>query len=73
MTADEVQAMLNMMQKQEKQYRGYFGKRQQQPRGQEPDLFNMSPEEIMQYMQQRMNDPFSEPQSPGRKGDEKDW
>ncbi|HRU40163.1 MAG TPA: hypothetical protein P5511_09815, partial [Candidatus Goldiibacteriota bacterium] len=63
-------------QNQEKNLKGYFGKQQQRQRqsAAEPDLFNMSPQEIMQYMQRRMEDPFMEEPQPGRgSGNEKDW
>lgn len=74
MTADEVQALLNQKQNQEKRLQGYFGK-QYQKQGQEPDMFNMSPMEMMMYMQKKMMDPNYEPQQPnkGGGGDEKDW
>jgi tetratricopeptide (TPR) repeat protein len=73
MTADEVQALLNQKQNQEKRLQGYFGK-QYQKQNQEPDMFNMSPAEIQQYMQKRMMDPFGEqPQQGGGQGNKKDW
>jgi Ca-activated chloride channel homolog len=74
MTADEVQALLNQKQNQEKQLKGYFGK-QYKKNTQEPDMFNMSPQEMMQYMQQRMMDPFNEQQPPQKNGEgkKKDW
>jgi Ca-activated chloride channel homolog len=74
MTEDEVQAFLNQKQNQEKQLQGYFGK-QNRKQNQEPDMFNMSPEQIMQYMMQRQMDPFTgEPQQKQQGGgNEKDW
>ncbi len=74
MTADEVQALLNQKQNQEKRLQGYFGK-QYKKQDQEPDMFNMSPAEIMQYMQRQMNDPFGEQkqQKGGGNGNKKDW
>jgi Ca-activated chloride channel family protein len=74
MSKDEVQALLNTMQNQEKQYRGYFGKQNNRPQNQgAKDLFNMSPEEIMQYMQGQMNDPNMTQQAPRGDSKEKDW
>ena len=75
MTEDEVQALLNQKKNQEKQLQGYFGK-QNQKQNQEPDMFNMSPDQIMQYMMQRQMDPFTgEPpqKQQNGSGDEKDW
>jgi|DewCreStandDraft_4_1066084.scaffolds.fasta_scaffold01831_11 Ca-activated chloride channel family protein len=78
MSDDEVQALLNMKKKQELQLRQYFGN-QYRKKNQEddfPDFFNMSPAEIMRYMEQRMMDPFSEfepKKNRSGSGDKKDW
>lgn len=73
MTEDEVQALLNQKQNQEKQLQGYFGK-QYQKQNQEQDMFNMSPQEMMMYMQRKMADPnYEPPQKQGGGGNEKDW
>ncbi len=74
MTDDEAQALLNMMQKQEKKYRNYFGKKYRRKKGvyDFPDFFNMSPEEIMEYMDRKMMDPFEE-RSRGSGKEKKDW
>jgi len=74
MTDDEVQALLNLMQKQEKKYRNYFGKKYRRKKGvyDFPDFFNMSPEEIMEYMDRKMMDPFEERKQGGGK-EQKDW
>jgi len=59
MSDDEIQAMLNQMKNQEKQVEGYISRQKQQQQkynNQEmPDMFNMSPQQIMQYMENRMN------------------
>jgi Ca-activated chloride channel family protein len=72
MTADEVQALLNQKQNQEKQLQGYFGK-QYRNQSQAPDLMNMSPEQIMQYMQDRMMNPNAQPPQKSGQGEKKDW
>jgi Ca-activated chloride channel family protein len=73
MTEDEVQALLNQKQNQEKRLQGYFGK-QYPKQNQDPDMFNMSPQQIMQYMMQKQMDPnFEPPQQGGKGGNEKDW
>jgi Ca-activated chloride channel family protein len=76
MTPDEVQALMNQVQNQEKQYRNYFGNqyRSKQNQGM-PDIFNMSPRQIQNYMMQQMMDPNQQQQQPqqGGNGDEKDW
>lgn len=76
MTDDEVQALLNMKKKQEQQLRQYFGNqyRKKNRENDFPDFFNMTPDEIMRYMEQRMMNPFSEPKrNRGESGDKKDW
>lgn len=74
---DEMQAILNMMQKQEKQLRQYYGNQNRYKRQERdfPDFFNMTPEEIMEYMQRQMMDPFEEPNISRKKANpqEKDW
>jgi len=74
MSEDEIQALMNMMQQQEKRLQGYFGnqQRQQQRDTDFPDFFNMSPDEIMRYMERRMMDPQQQGQRQGS-GGEKDW
>lgn len=75
MSEDEVQAVLNNYNKQEKQYRQYFGQRNR-PQNDElsmPNFFNMSPQEIMDYMEKRsMMQPYGNEQ-PKKQGNEKDW
>jgi hypothetical protein len=73
MTKDEVQALLNTMQNQEKQYRGYFGKQPRAQNQREQNLMNMSPDEIIQYMQRQMMDPNMVQQPPKGDSKEKDW
>ncbi len=76
MTDDEVQALLNMKKRQEQQLKQYFGKQQKKNYHDEdfPDFFNMTPDEIMRYMEQRMMNPFAEPKkNRGQSGDKKDW
>ena len=74
---DEMQAILNMMQKQEKQLRQYYGNQNRYKRHERdfPDFFNMTPEEIMEYMHKQMMEPFEEFNMPRKKGNpqEKDW
>ena len=75
MSEDEMQAMLNNMKKGEQQYKKYFGKQQMSKQKTDafgmPDLFNMSPEEVRQYMLNRMNGNFQQPKKQG--STEKDW
>jgi tetratricopeptide (TPR) repeat protein len=75
MSADEVQAIMNQVQNQEKQYRAYFGKQNQQRQNQDqfPNIFNMSPEEIHNFMMRQMMDPNAQQQAPKGNSDEKDW
>ena len=68
---DEAQAILNMMNRQEKQLKQYFGTGKKKQGSSQPDIFNMSPEEIMQYMRGNMNEPLTGQKS-GKSG-EKDW
>ena len=75
MSQDEIQAVLNNYNKQEKQYRQYFGQ-QNRPRQDDmsmPNFFNMSPQEIMDYMEKRsMMQPYGNEQQK-KNPNEKDW
>lgn len=76
MSKDEVQALMNMMQKSEKDYKNYFGKqyRHKQNDNDFPNVFNMSPEEIHNYMMRQMMEPDDMRQAPKTGGgNEKDW
>ena len=76
MSKDEVQALMNMMQKSEKDYKNYFGKqyRHKQNENDFPNVFNMSPEEIHNYMMRQMMEPDNMRQAPKKGGgNEKDW
>lgn len=76
MSADEVQALMNMTQKSEKDYKNYFGKqyRHKQNENDFPNVFNMSPEEIHNYMMRQMMEPDNMQQStPKGNSKEKDW
>ncbi len=76
MSADEVQALMNMMQKSEKDYKNYFGKqyRHKQNQNDFPNVYNMTPEEIHDYMLRQMMEPDNLQQAPPKGDDkEKDW
>jgi tetratricopeptide (TPR) repeat protein len=76
MSADEVQALMNMAQKSEKDYKNYFGKqyRHKQNENDFPNVFNMSPEEIHNYMMKQMMEPNEMQQAPPKgNSKEKDW
>lgn len=70
-TDDEIQALLNRMQKQEEQTRAQM--KQQEKMRNTDDIFSMDPWERMEYMRRMMEDPFGQHRQ--RKGDdrEKDW
>jgi tetratricopeptide (TPR) repeat protein len=75
MTADEVQALMNQVQNQEKQLKSYFGNQQHSRQNQNgmPNIFNMSPEEIHNYMMRQMMDPNAAQQPQNGNSEEKDW
>lgn len=75
MSEDEVQALMNQVQNQEKQLKSYFGKQQRgsQNQGGIPNIFNMSPEEIHNYMMRQMMDPNAAQQPQSGNSEEKDW
>ncbi|MFP4467241.1 MAG: hypothetical protein ACLFP1_09330, partial [Candidatus Goldiibacteriota bacterium] len=64
MSEDEAQALMNMLQNNEKRYKQYHGKQRRDTRGK--DIF-----EMMERRMQQM-DPFYE-QGQSRGSDEKDW
>lgn len=76
MSADEVQALMNMTQKSEKEYKSYFGKQNNKNQQQNDfqNVFNMSPQEIHNYMMRQMMDPNEVQQAPQKSSSkEKDW
>ncbi|MEI7542562.1 MAG: tetratricopeptide repeat protein [bacterium] len=76
MSADEVQALMNMTQKSEKEYKSYFGKQNNKNQQQNDfqNVFNMSPQEIHNYMMRQMMNPNEVQQAPQKSNSkEKDW